>query len=37
MDILINFLFSASGIVIGWALVVALLKGSKDDDFGGMA
>ena len=37
MDILINFLFSASGIVIGWALVVALLKGGNDDDFGGMA
>lgn len=36
MDILINFLFSASGIVIGWALVMAFLKGGNDDDFGGM-
>lgn len=37
MDILQQFLFSASGIVIGWALVVALLKGGSDDDFDGMA
>ena len=36
MDILQQFLFSASGIVIGWALV-DLLKGGNDDDFGGMA
>jgi hypothetical protein len=32
MDILINFLFSASGFVIGWALVMAFRKGGNDDD-----
>jgi len=36
MDILQQFLFAASGIVIGWALVMVLLKGGKDD-FDGMA
>jgi len=36
MDTLQQFLFSASGIVIGWALVMAFLKGGNDDDFGGM-
>jgi hypothetical protein len=36
MDILQQFLFSASGFVIGWALVVAFRKGGNDDDFGGM-
>ncbi len=37
MDILQQFLFSASGLVIGWALVMAFRKGGNDDDFGGMA
>ena len=36
MDILQQFLLAASGIVIGWALVMALLKGGNDD-FDGMA
>ena len=41
MELLQQFLCSVSGFVIGWigwALVMALPKGSKDDDdFSGMA
>ena len=31
MDTLIQFLWSVSGVLSGLALVMALLKGSKDD------
>lgn len=38
MELLQQFLYAVLGVVMGWALVMALLKGSKDDDdFSGMA
>jgi len=37
MDIAIQFLCVVSGICAGLFLVLALLKGGRDDDFDGMA
>lgn len=38
MDVLmLKIVFSVVGVVIGLLLVLALLKGGRDDDFDGMA
>jgi hypothetical protein len=37
MDVIQQFLLVVFGVMFGLLVVVALLKGGNDDDFGGMA